>query len=197
MAGLTKAQRAERAAGAAPSSAAPAAPGGPAAPAVKVEPKSKYVTIGCKVPMGVILRLQSLKAFKHPTPGGGFHEELRSEPMPNVAEIVIAGNAAEAGKLPRLTGMPNIGDYALTHNVPRDVWEEWCKQNHDSDLLKNGMLFCQSDRARAEDMAKDNAMRWSGMGPLVEKDPRNPKPINAAVTGLQKQDGTKNTPAAA
>lgn len=172
--------------------AAPAASTEPEAPAVRTESKSKTVTIGCRIPNGVILRLFRMEDFQYPTPGGGFVTQKRAVPIDG-REYTITGYAAPAGGLPR-NGMPTIGGYALTHNIPRDFWEEWCKQNHDADLLKNHLLFCESDRIRAEDHARDHAAVRDNMGPLVEKDPRNPRPLTTAVSGIQNADAAKNKP---
>ena len=37
------------------------------------------------------------------------------------------------------------GGYAITPNVPNDIWEEWAKTHADSELIQNHLVFAEDN----------------------------------------------------
>jgi hypothetical protein len=83
-----------------------------------------------------------------------------------------------------------IGGYAITHNVPADIWRLWLEDNKNSDFIVNKLIFANEKTADVEDRAKNNAKAArSGLEPLntekiikngqrVPADPRIPYVID-------------------
>jgi hypothetical protein len=120
------------------------------------------VTIACKIASGVQLRLFEWVEAAEPLPGGG----TRTIKLAMEREtFTLKGCALLHPALPQ-----GPGGYALTHGVPRAFWEEWLKNNHDSMLVKNGLVFAANSEARATDQAKEQSELKSGLEPI---DPNN------------------------
>lgn len=152
----------------------------PAAPAVQRRDTSDTVTVACKHPSGYILRLHVNKPAQEMTPTGnrdipGGVWEPSGEPP-----VTINGNGINISLMKK--GIPPehamVGGYALTPNVPRAFWEEWCRQNKAHPALKNGLLFAHGDDASVRAQASDGAKIRSGLEPI---DPDNP----GATTGMR------------
>lgn len=64
-----------------------------------------------------------------------------------------------------------IGGYAITNNVPADIWRAWFEDNKNSDFIVNKLIFANEKSASVESIAKNNARAArSGLEPLnVEK----------------------------
>lgn len=123
---------------------------------------AKTVTIACKMPRGLILRLFKTKMVPVPVLGGGMREEPRAEPIPG-KEVHVHGPARPFGADPVCTV---VAGYALTTGVDIDFWKEWKEQNHDSDLLKNKIVFAYPTPESAGAAAKEHAKVKSGLEPL-------------------------------
>jgi hypothetical protein len=123
---------------------------------------AKTVTIACKHPPGLVLRLFKTRMVTVPVLGGGNREEPRAEPIPG-REATINGPAKPIGEEPRCLV---VGGFAITSGVDRELWEEWKKQNADSDLLKNRLLFAFPTPEAAQAEAKNSAKVRSGLEPL-------------------------------
>lgn len=73
-------------------------------------------------------------------------------------------NISGAGKSMVLTGPGNlpiqerIGGYAITLNVPNDLWDAWAKAHADSALIENKLVFAEEQvevlKARAWSRAR-------------------------------------------
>jgi hypothetical protein len=135
---------------------------GIASPAVHIEKThSATVWIGCKIPNGLLLQLHTKTKMDRPVQGGGIKEVavyLRDgEP------VRLRGPAVPFGAIPRFT---IEGGYALTE-VKRDFWETWLEQNKSMDMVKEGLVFCQSHKMDAESKARDQGGDiMSGLEPL-------------------------------
>jgi hypothetical protein len=70
-------------------------------------------------------------------------------------------NISGAGKQITLLGPGNLqpqdkfGGYAITPNVPNDLWEAWSKANADSALIENKIVFAE------ENLQTLQARAWS------------------------------------
>lgn len=131
------------------------------------------VTVACKAPNGVIMRLFEMRGRTEPVLGGGtreVNEAFQVGPM-----VTIKGYAAEAGKAPA-SGAEVIRGYALTPGVDAAFFEAWLKQNQEHDLVVNGLIFAHAQTNSVKSMVRENEDRWDGLQPLAQKaDERMPK----------------------
>ncbi len=143
------------------------------------------VTVACKLPNGLVLRTFDM-ITKWDDGGKKNYEEARQRP--ETFTIAGAGNPIK----PRKDGVQIVGGYAITHNVPAAIWNEWAKDNKESDFIKNRLVFAMANPRAAEDKAKNNAkMARTGLEPLnpdkiikdgrrIPADPRIPHAIDPA-----------------
>lgn len=148
------------------------------------EQNGDTVTVACKHPGGLILRLYTMVDFSEPVMGGGFRSVKKA--MPQEKTVTIRGSAIPFG------GPSNhiVGGYALTEGVPADFWAEWIRQNSDNDMLKKGIIFAQGRHSKVTGQAKEQAGITSGLEPINPlKDARNPKGPNRNLSQIE--PGTK------
>lgn len=135
------------------------------------QPKSRNtVFVACKMPHGLTLR--------------GFRnvEVPRAEQgrivMEKVAQQIgdaftVKGNAVPFGAPARA---PIVGGFAITAGCPEDLWKSWFKDNENSDMVKNGLIFADEKRERVEARAKEHKKQRSGLERIDvkpgSKDPR-------------------------
>ncbi len=158
---------------------AAAAPPKPAVPNATRTPKSATsYTVACKLPNGIMLQLHREEMVRVPVLGGGIVMEKQSRPSGD--PIKVFGNRAPFGEQPRA---PVVASYALTHNVPADHWEQWLRENADSSLVRERIIFAYPTADEAIGVAKENKAVLSGLEPLnmgrikkgdksIPKDPR-------------------------
>jgi hypothetical protein len=133
---------------------------------------AKTVTVACKMPNGVLLRLFKAETVQEPVPGGGFRDV---QVMRHTGDVVrINGYAAEAGKSPA-SPMTDEG-YALTYGVSRDFWDQWLSQNRDLAMVENKLIFAHASSQSAKAESRDHAKTRNGLEPMAIKgDPRSPR----------------------
>lgn len=135
------------------------------------------VTVACKLPHGFDLRVFAMEDYQEPVMGGGWKTVKRAVEFGQ--RYLLAGVAAPHGMSPvaqMATG------YALTHNVDAEFFAEWLKQNADSDVVKNRLIFAAPKPADVADRAKENEKTRSGLEPLVpDSDPRIPRQVKTAT----------------
>ena len=146
----------------------------------------KHVTVACKHPNGILLRLFKLEKGHEPVMGGGIKEI--KVPVQVGDTIRINGN-----RKPRDAGEDTVtqeiaGGYGLTHGVDAEFFAEWMKQNSDHPMVKNNLIFASPSGTDATAQAKEQKDLRSGLEPLIppaakagEKnaDPRIPSSIRA------------------
>lgn len=150
---------------------------------VRSEPKTtgETVTVACKLPNGLILRVFEMITSQEPVPSGGFRDVKVSQVMGE--PVTIYGNATQVGVVPPCR---IVAGYALTPGVSKDFWELWLAQNEQSDLVKNGIVFANPDDRSSEAQAKDGSKILSGLEPLATDrqgkmiDTRIPKRVGTA-----------------
>jgi hypothetical protein len=163
----------------------------PEAPAVHVAPRGqRKITVASKMPMDIILQLCRETESRVTGQFGATTEKVFVKSGPTV---MIRGVAYPVGQVPKgFPKAPNMieeAGYALTSNVDADFFEQWLKQNADTDMVLNGMIKAHIDLASLEDDAMDFAKVQSGLQPLdPDTDSRNPKPINTAVAKVTTDD---------
>ena len=138
------------------------------------------VTVACKLPHGLELRLCKPEEFMVNIPGGGTRKEKRH--VPYGKSVIIGGVAAPFGFQPN---SPISGGYALTPNVDKQFFDEWLRQNADHDAVRNNLLFAHVKTDMVSDEAKEKKDIKSGLEPI---DPSNP---GAKVKGVEKADVKK------
>lgn len=139
------------------------------------------VTVACKYPPGLILRMMK-QVDKRETSPMGTREFKQWEPAPEIEPIVIAGPGGVPFGLGVRLGGPIItaDGFALTSGVPKDFWDEWARQNEDSELIKNKLLFARA--TDVESVARENGKAVTGLEPT---DPDNPSKRIGRLRGLQ------------
>ena len=130
---------------------------------------SPTVCIACKMPAGLILRGFRKVTKNELVMGGGVRDVV--EFVPNGEQFVVKGYAAPMGQRPeaQVVGGGFIG-HALTHGVPRKLWDEWLDANKDSEMVKRGLIFAADGEHNARDKARDVEKEKNGLEPL---DPKN------------------------
>lgn len=121
-----------------------------------------FVTVAVKLPNGVILETFREETAHEPVMGGGFREYKIWTRTGQRHELT--GYAAPWGQSPKV---PVVGGYAINHNVPAAIWEQWLSHNRDSDLVRNGLIFAYPNARDAEAQAKDGEKIWAGLEPLM------------------------------
>lgn len=141
--------------------------------------------IACKMPNGLILRLFEWVEREVPVMGGGMR--LVRQARETGARVTINGPAHPFGVSPLAKV---VGGYALTYNVPAEFFDKWMEQNHDTDLVKNKIIFAQPTIDRVEAQAYEQRTVRSGMEPLARDtsgemvDERVPRPINPLINAI-------------
>ena len=139
------------------------------------------VTVACKLPHGLVLRLYKMVPDRILMPGGTFIETQRAEPLPD--QYAVHGMAVAKGEAP---GYLIVGGYALTPNIPADFWDAWWKANKDAPYCKNEMIRAYENRPDAIAGSKERADIRSNMEPFaIDGDPRRPRPT-VGVSGTTK-----------
>ena len=148
------------------------------------------VTVACKHPPGILMRVFKSEEYDVPVLGGGTRKEARSVAVGT--PIKIRGPAVPHG----VSREDIAGGYALTPNVPADVAMAWMEQNKHSDLVRNNVIFVQEKHDMARGKAKDQKEVRSGLerldvgmmdkgGRKVARDPRWPAKINPNLSGVE------------
>lgn len=153
----------------------------PTAPRVQSRDDEDTVVIGCRMPNGLTLRIFEEFEDYEQTQSGVNRIVKRFEPTGEM--VVIKGNALDIAKLQNqeLPDYQIMNGFALTANVPRAFWELWEKQNHDSPLLRSGLIFAQPTENRARDDAKGRGNKRSGLEPIDPADPSKTVPSRIAA----------------
>ena len=109
------------------------------------------VTIGCKMPHGLILDM--------------------TEPGEPARRFVVKGN--NSAKL--------IGGFGITDGVPRDFWNAWLAKNKGLIFVKQGLIFAYGKRADTEDAAEDRGAVVHGFEPMLHPSRPKPAQLEKAV----------------
>lgn len=132
------------------------------------------VSVACKLPNGLKLRLCKSVEMDEPVMMGGTQKVTRHIIDPSKGEYTLHGVAT------RLDGEKPlhliIGGAAITTGIPKDFIEEWLKQNEGHPAVVNRMIFTtgtgKQDAVVRE--AKNLREEKSNQGPM---DPRGDKRV--------------------
>jgi hypothetical protein len=135
------------------------------------------VTVACKLPHGLKLRLFNMVETQEPVMGGGFRTVKVAQERPE--SVTVKGWSHAQNMAPNA---PLVGGYALTQNVDKDLWDAWLAANAQSDVVKNGLIFAHEKSVNVEAEAKEKKDKRCGLERL---DP------NKLPRGIQKSDHMK------
>lgn len=129
---------------------------------VPVESKTgSTVTIAYKGPSPLILRLFREVEVSVPIMGGG--QRMVKEFEETGERFYVNGVATPAG----MASPSEIsGGYALTNNVPLELWERWLAHNSKTDMVREGIIFATANVNDTRREASENSDISSGLEPL-------------------------------
>lgn len=151
----------------------------------------ELVSVGCKMPSGLVLRVFDMIDTMEPVMGSGSRVVKMAR---EVGRIELKGFAVPFGAQ---VNRPIFGRYGITNNVPKDLIEKWLEQNQTSEIVQQDLIFFEKTEDAARDHAKEYRTTRSGLEPLnVEakdakgayKDPRMPRRIKKAETGNEDEE---------
>lgn len=127
------------------------------------------VTVACRLPHGLILRVFQMEEIQVPLLNGP--PKTVKQAMEMAKRFVINGFAHAQNRAPEyeiLAGHPLAngtmeGGFALTPGVPKDLWDMWLEQNKTSMMVKNGLVFAFESRADVGAKATDGQKIRSGL----------------------------------
>ena len=131
------------------------------------------VTVACKVPNGLILRLGTMETSPVPILGGGTRSEKRWRY--DGAQVRINGpkRAVEGGD----PSSPIANGYALTFGVPSEFMKRWMADNKDSDIVQKGLIVVHEKRDELKAMTAEHRDTRTGLEPMAQDDDKRiPKP---------------------
>ena len=128
----------------------------------------EVVTVACKIPAGLVLRVFEMVPQKIPMGNGSFVDGTIAKAREDT--VTLRGFAHPQD---RAANHPIIGGFGLTFGVPKEFWDLWRLQNKDSDIVRNELVFARVKSGAAEGDAKERAEVLSGLERL---DPNKPPP---------------------
>lgn len=161
----------------------------------KSQLKASTVTVASRLPMSIEIQLCQPKSARVTGQFGSVEETVNVKVGP---VYVIRGAGYPNGQTPK--GFPKRPQtagreeaYALTPGVAADFWAEWLKQNEQSDIVRNGMIFAHAQPASLDKMADEREGVRTGLEPVdPDKDPRAPKPLNVLVQPVTTEEGRRD-----
>jgi hypothetical protein len=137
------------------------------------------MTVACKIPNGLMLRVFVDEKYSVPVMAGGVKEVTRSRPTSWSQKL--NGPARKIGQDVAHQIMHGAG---LTHGVDADLFALWLEQNKDSDVVRKGLVFGQPKANDTIQQALEHRAEKSG---LEAVDPANlpdefKRKIETAVT---------------
>ncbi len=121
------------------------------------------ISVVLKHPHGLILRVFDMVDGHEPLPGGGTKTVQRAQPRAD--KVFIRGYLDKYD--PAMPPLSIGSRFAVTHNVDKDFFELWLKQNHDHDAVVNGILYAsESPEDAAASIREKEKDFTSGLEPL-------------------------------
>jgi hypothetical protein len=122
-----------------------------------METSGNVVSVACKVPMGLILRVYRKQMMPQKTTDGLVRDVPEFHQFGK--EYMVYGPSHPQNAGPHCT---IIGDYAITPNIPEELWSLWMAQHRDDMMVINRMIFAYSSNKIAG-AAKEHAGLRSGL----------------------------------
>lgn len=124
-----------------------------------------HVTVGCKMPNGLILRIFTMAEKNEQVMGGGSRKIKEAVEVPG-KRVVLNGFSHPQNAAPRAR---IAGGFALTMGVDKEFWDTWLAQNKDTDIVRNGLVFAHEKVENTTAEAKDKQTLRSGLERLDPK----------------------------
>ena len=141
---------------------------------------SSYVTVASKLPSPLILRAFVQKEEEEMLQGGMSRKVLRSYETGD--RVTVYGNSVAMNK----SSYPIEHGYALTHNVPQELWDAWLSVNKDTPLVKNRVIFAMAKLPDVMLEIKKNENVHSGFEQLnPDGDHRTPRQVTKEASRLR------------
>lgn len=134
------------------------------------------VTVACKMPRGIILRLFVMQPHFEPIQAGGVRETVKAH---EVERVVLKGYGVAWGKS---SPGEETGGYALTPNVPKAFWDAWYEQNKTTELVTHKLIFAHVDKERVADKSREFEKNRDGLEPL------DPNKLPKGIQTLNRKD---------
>lgn len=136
------------------------------------------VTVACKIPNGLHLRVFKMVDAQEPVSGG---TRTVKRAQQDGDTVFVRGPAVPFGQ-----ALQNaIAGYALTSGIQAEFWAKWLEQNKDHDAVRNGLIFASTKGDEVRGWAKEGERVRSGLEPLQQKDdPRSPRK-QAHLSGIE------------
>jgi hypothetical protein len=139
------------------------------------ETGSATVTVASKLPFDLVMCLYDFTQQFEPVMGGGAREYKIAQQRRGSKMFIINGCSYAQNKGPH----QQLSDgFAITHDIPKDFWDEWKEQCKEADFIVNGLIFANEQARSTYAEAKEKAGEKSGLERL---DPNNlPKGLQQA-----------------
>ena len=145
-----------------------------------------FVTVACKLPNGLLIEEIRMEETQEMVMGGGTRTVKVA--VRTGRRVLINGYAAPHGRDPRDSSgnsIPIASGAALTHNVDKDVWDNWLAANKDSAMVRTGLVFASEKVAEVKAEARANETQRSGLEPMdPQGDVRSPNKAKKVGDGL-------------
>lgn len=143
------------------------------------------VTVACKLPSGLILRIFEEQVVWEPQRDGGSKKITQFLPIPDMQFVIKGTWLASGGQAFHRQGIAREllpGGYALTSGCPKEIWDRWYEANKNGHLVRNGLIFAHKITSTAREKATELSATKTGMEPV---DPT--KPSDRIPGGLHKR----------
>lgn len=147
------------------------------------------VTVGCKLPNGLTLRVFDWHSYEEPNSGGKMRKIARQRV--EAGEHTLNGNvfsmeALQSGDITHRVA----GGFGITTGVPRDFWDLWMEQNKGTQIVREGLVFAYESEQGAVSKAREYEGLRSGLEPI---DPdRPPRDVRNVKRGTMNNDDVDN-----
>jgi len=115
------------------------------------------VTVACKILSGMTCRIHEKRKV---TVVGLGHSKSEDQWFETDRVFTVAGPAHAQNEGPR---HQNVGGFAITYGVPKDLWDEWRRQNNDLPAVRNGHILAYETADKAMDAAKERKGLKTGL----------------------------------
>lgn len=136
------------------------------------------VTVACKLPNGLALRVFNMVDKDEHVMGGGVKTVKVAQ---EIADRVILNGWSH----PQNHGSVHQieGGFALTPGVDKQFWDKWLEQNKESDVVRNGLVFAHANTNSAASASRERKDVRSGMERL--------DPAKLPMKGIKTDDTRK------
>ena len=129
---------------------------------------SATLTVACKLPHGLQMRVFKMIPHTEPVNGGGVRESKIAEQEGDV--VLVKGYAAPTNMRPTVPVIGSDTGFALTHGISRKFFERWLDENKDHPAVVNGLIFAADGDRNVAAKAREGEKLKNGLEPL---DPNN------------------------